>query len=123
MRHDAHYTSPGGRVFGAIAALVLLVMVYAAGTTVADAFADGRIAVRIRRGGRIGAVGWRAYLYGVTAAVAGLSFLVTATACAAAAVLPSRLSGRVWPLMIVGAALLAAAGLLALVFAVATILK
>ena len=123
MDSGSRYTSPGGRVFAFVLAAVLLPMTFAAGLAAADALSDGSISVPSSRGrGRLPAVGWRAYLYGATAVVAGLSFLSFGVAFASAALLPSRLSRHVLPLLAAGAVMLTLVGVMAAAFTVAMLL-
>ena len=115
--------SPAGRILGAIAALVLLVMALGAAIQAADAF-DGHVKIRLpRRGGQLSADGFRAYLYGVSSAALGLSCLLFASACICNAVVPPRLSPRLYILLVVGGWSLVVAAVLGVVFLIATIFR
>lgn len=123
MRIVIRSDSPAGRILGAVAAMVLLVMALGAAGKAVDAF-DGHLKIRLpRRGGQLSADGFMAYLYGASSAAAALSFLLFAAACIGNAVLPPRLSPRLFILLVVGAGSLVAAAVLGVVFLLATLLR
>ena len=116
--------SPAGRILCAFACLVLLVMALGAAIGAADAFADGQVKIRMpRRGGQLSAGGFMAYVYGVSSAAAGVSFLLFAAACAGMAVLPARRSSRLYVLLVVGGWSLVVAAVLGALFLLATVLR
>jgi hypothetical protein len=108
MRIFISSTSLAGRVLGALAMLVLVVMAFGAAVVAVDAF-DGGVSIRIRRGGRISLSGWRAILYGIGSVLLGLSFVFYATSCGFAVVAPTRCGLAIWLCFRAGIVLFAAA--------------
>jgi hypothetical protein len=108
-----YHTSIGGRIFGILATIVLIVMAMGAAAVAVDAL-DGSATFHLRRGGRWSLSGWRAVLYGITSAGFGVGFLLLATGCVMGAIAPQRCGRVIWRLFSVAKILFVVTGVVAL---------
>jgi hypothetical protein len=121
---NPHHTSPGGRVFGFILALVLIPLGLFAAYYALNIFTAGHASFTVRRGrGRVLLDGWRAYVYATGMLSLAFNFLAMGAAGAMATFLPQRMHRYASLLLSAGLISFYFTGAAAVIVAFAAILK